>query len=316
MATPEELAQVKELIAGLPPGVRAEIKRRYRIRVQGPSNTPASILGGAMMGGLPSKEFPKGRPPTQPTGEAREQFERGGVEGALAVPTVIATVPTGVGVVGGLSTAAAAGKTALAGFGKTMLKRTLAGAATGAVLGETPLPVVGGRGFKEGAKLGAMFGAGQGGMGALWKHGKNKKTIDWIVNKLVGGADESAEAMTRVGRAGAREAVEASAQAVRSGRVATTGARAVPRAVIPSTRTMSAPAPAKAAAKTASAGTVRAAQHKQIVAFAKQEAKDAKFGEKIWMELDGAGDPIRILTPGQASAVSESSKTWIKRLWK
>ena len=50
--------------------------------------------------------------------------------------------------------------------------------------------------------------------------------------------------------------------------------------------------------------------------FAKEIAKsDPKVGEKIWMELDEAGTPIRRLTPGQASRVPENRKAWIKNLW-
>lgn len=79
--------------------------------------------------------------------------------------------------------------------------------------------------------------------------------------------------------------------------------------------------PAKAAVektvkKAASAGAVRAAEHKVLVTFAKQEAKGAKFGEKIWIELNKAGEPLRVMTPGQASHVAEGLKTWIKRMWK
>ena len=71
----------------------------------------------------------------------------------------------------------------------------------------------------------------------------------------------------------------------------------------------------KAVTKAASPGAVRAAEHKQLVAFAKQEAKGYKAGEKVWMELDKSGQPVRVITPGQASALDESLKTWIKKAW-
>ena len=72
---------------------------------------------------------------------------------------------------------------------------------------------------------------------------------------------------------------------------------------------------AQEAAKTVSPGAVRAAQQRRFVSFARQEAKGHKFGEKVWMELNEAGEPIRVMTPGQASAVPASMKTWIKKRW-
>lgn len=47
-------------------------------------------------------------------------------------------------------------------------------------------------------------------------------------------------------------------------------------------------------------------------ALAEQIAAAAKPGGKVWLELDAAGNPFRVLTPGQASAMAEGSKTFIR----
>jgi hypothetical protein len=52
--------------------------------------------------------------------------------------------------------------------------------------------------------------------------------------------------------------------------------------------------------------------------FAKEAARSLKVrGEKIWMELDEAGLPLRVLTPDQAGAAARAGKatTWVKNLW-
>lgn len=74
----------------------------------------------------------------------------------------------------------------------------------------------------------------------------------------------------------------------------------------------------KEAAKKASPGAVRAVEHKALVAFAKQKAKGHKFGQKVWMELDSTGAPVRVLTPDQAGAAARAGKatTWVKKAWK
>jgi len=54
------------------------------------------------------------------------------------------------------------------------------------------------------------------------------------------------------------------------------------------------------------------------MAFAKEVAqKNPKVGEKIWIELDKGGAPVRYLTPDQAGAAKRAGKatTWIKNLW-
>jgi hypothetical protein len=325
MATKEEIAELKALVASLPEGTRAHLAESYRIRTQGPSNTPQSILAAAHLGGK------------QPTGKAREEFERGGVEGALAVPMTIAAVPAAVGAGTGLATAAAAGRTGLLAYGKNKLKRALVGAGIGGVLGETPVPIVGQRGWKEGSQLGALWAVGQGGKGALWKHGKARKAYEWIINKALGTTDEAAPAIvkvpprippgmsgTPVTPAGISRAGTAAQQA---DEVAATVTRGTPRpggvSRTPTPASAPAPPPAKEATdivkvtKTgASRGAVLAARHKQMVTFAKEQARGHKFGEKVWMELNESGEPIRVMTPGQASRVAESAKTWIKKMWR
>jgi hypothetical protein len=76
-------------------------------------------------------------------------------------------------------------------------------------------------------------------------------------------------------------------------------------------------APAAQATAAASPGAARAAGHKQVMEFAKEAAKKRKLGEKIWMELDEAGAPVRVLTPDQAGAAARAGKatTWVKNLW-
>lgn len=92
---------------------------------------------------------------------------------------------------------------------------------------------------------------------------------------------------------------------------------AVAESVAAKVATKAAPAVA-AAAKAASPGAARVAAHAKIMAFAKEAAAKApKLGEKIWMELDEAGLPVRVLTPDQAGAVKRAGKatTWVKNLW-
>lgn len=54
-----------------------------------------------------------------------------------------------------------------------------------------------------------------------------------------------------------------------------------------------------------------------IMSFAKQAAQGAKLGQKIWMELDASGAPIRVLTSDQAAAAARAGRatTWVKNLW-
>lgn len=72
------------------------------------------------------------------------------------------------------------------------------------------------------------------------------------------------------------------------------------------------------AAKVADRGRKVAAQHAATVKFAKEvAAKNPKVGEKIWMLLDDAGNPVTYLTPDQAGAAARrGAKTfWVRNLW-
>lgn len=55
-----------------------------------------------------------------------------------------------------------------------------------------------------------------------------------------------------------------------------------------------------------------------LMQFGKEAAaRNPKLGEKIWILLDGAGKPLRVLTPDQAGAAARAGEptTWIKNLW-
>lgn len=63
-------------------------------------------------------------------------------------------------------------------------------------------------------------------------------------------------------------------------------------------------------------GKEAAARHQRRVLFAKEIARtNPKMGAKIWMELDEAGEPVRMITSGQAGKLPESRKTFIKNVW-
>lgn len=64
------------------------------------------------------------------------------------------------------------------------------------------------------------------------------------------------------------------------------------------------------------AGREAAERHRKRVLFAKEIARtNPKAGAKIWMEIDAKGDPVRMITPGQASALPENRKTFMRNLW-
>jgi hypothetical protein len=92
-------------------------------------------------------------------------------------------------------------------------------------------------------------------------------------------------------------------------------AQAVARKVLAKT---AAEAAAPVAAKVASKGVEVAAKHNALMQFAKQVAqRNPKVGEKIWILLDEAGNPSKLLTPDQAGAAARKglSTTWVKNLW-
>lgn len=75
-----------------------------------------------------------------------------------------------------------------------------------------------------------------------------------------------------------------------------------------------APAVAKVVGSAVPAGGVKAAPY----SFALKNSQGVKLGEKIWMLLDDAGNPLRVLTPDQAGAAARAGKatTWVKKTWK
>lgn len=82
------------------------------------------------------------------------------------------------------------------------------------------------------------------------------------------------------------------------------------------TKTKSEPQQAPPAARP-DPGKAAAAQHAQRVQFAKELAKrDPKIkpGEKVWMQLDDTGNPVKYLTPDQAAAAARKGlkTTWIR----
>jgi hypothetical protein len=88
-----------------------------------------------------------------------------------------------------------------------------------------------------------------------------------------------------------------------------------------------APAASKIAAAEASAaqmsrmtaeGAAKATRQTAVTQFAKQIAQsNPKIGEKIWILLDKAGNPVKALTPYQAGAALRAGEetTWVKNLW-
>jgi hypothetical protein len=216
--------------------------------------------------------------------------------------------------------ARAAGLPGLAKAGGGLAKKAAVYSGVGAAASQ--LPVVGSGDPVEGAKYGAFFALGQGGKGALWKHHKRKGLIEsvskWLLKQFGGEADTAAKEVVEEVVKGVPKGMSTTAStAVRQAdEVAAAATRGSPRLGARSTT----PAPSSAPAPPASPGAVRSAAHaaerKVLVAFAKPLAKSHKFGEKVWLELNKAGEPIRVMTPGQASRVAESAKTWIKKLWR
>ena len=65
-------------------------------------------------------------------------------------------------------------------------------------------------------------------------------------------------------------------------------------------------------------GRAAAAAHKAQMTFARQAAAgNPKIGEKVWMELDADGNPVKVLTYDQAGAAKRKGipTTWVKNLW-
>lgn len=94
------------------------------------------------------------------------------------------------------------------------------------------------------------------------------------------------------------------------------------RAVIDALRQKGSAAPVQAATAAPTpkpdAGRAAATAHNSLMAFAKDIAKsNPKVGQKIWILLDEAGQPVRQLTSDQAGAAARKGlkTTWVKNLW-
>jgi hypothetical protein len=76
---------------------------------------------------------------------------------------------------------------------------------------------------------------------------------------------------------------------------------------------------AKVAPAVVDKGRAAAASHGNLMAFAKDIAsKNPKAGEKIWILLDEAGQPVKQLTSDQAGAAARKGlkTTWVRNLWR
>lgn len=338
MATPEDFEALRARMASMSAEERQDIlARALELRVPAKTHTLPLLRDeeGRTISGIPRMPLGVDLDPETPQGK---------INNAMLLAS-----GTGGAVRGLVGSARAAGVPGLAKAGGGLLKRAAVYAGVGA--GASQLPVVGGGDPRHGAELGVAVALGQGGRGALWKHGKKRNIIEsvskWLLKQFGGEADTAAKEVVEEIAKGAPKA------AARGPKVAAKGATKAPtldpakgvdfnkaggskaqRAAVEAKAQIEGRGlrpgagwspegsfePVKAAAKAASPGAVRSAAHaaerKALEAFAKPLAKGHKFGEKVWIELNEAGEPIRVLTPGQASRVAESAKTWIKKLWR
>jgi hypothetical protein len=183
------------------------------------------------------------------------------------------------------------------------------------------------------ARQGAVYGAlGALGVGHLAGKAAARAVAGRAIAKGAGTAAEAAApaALKIVAPAATEAAVPAASaalqEAVATARnaAATPAARHAARVAIQAAERAGIAIPAAAeavttaATKVASKGAERVAQHKALMSFAKQIAeRNPKVGEKIWMLLDEAGSPVKLLTPDQAGAAARKglSTTWVKNLW-
>jgi hypothetical protein len=178
---------------------------------------------------------------------------------------------------------------------------------TGAIIGAVPGAI---RGNPREAAAGAVAGAGGGAVSRIK-----------ALRGLIGGGEAAAPSVT-----GTAEEVYAQAKAlVAAGK--TDEARAVIDAVRANAGNV---APEVAAAMPAvtqapvvpikpDAGRAAAGAHRRLMDFAKGIAKeDPKIGEKIWILLDDAGEPVKRLTSDEAGAAARKGQrtTWVKNLWR
>jgi hypothetical protein len=177
----------------------------------------------------------------------------------------------------------------------------------GAAVGAGGAAIAGGD-IRQGAIAGALAGAAGGGAAAA-------KTV-------ASEAAPDAAALLKVARSAAATSAERNAARValqRMGWVAPEAAATETAAPIAAKAVeTSAERTAPTAAKAVSRGAEVAARHKALMSFAKEiAARNPKVGEKIWIQLDEAGNPMKMLTPDQAGAAARKGlkTTWIKNLW-
>ena len=157
-------------------------------------------------------EAREGKPEPEMAPSGLESFKRGFMGapwGPVATAATIAA-PLGLGAVGG-AVGGAAGRF----VSGAMLKRMAVGAAAGAAA--ESLPVIGSGKPIEGAKLGAMLGMGQGGVGALWRFGKKRQLIEKIADWAGGRVAGSSVARSAAKRATSAAAPKAEAAIAEAG---------------------------------------------------------------------------------------------------
>lgn len=183
----------------------------------------------------------------------------------------------------------------------------------GAWMATHPRTVTAAAGAVPGALRGNPKEAGAGAVAGLALGGPGKNAIDAIRRaKDLMAAGKSAEAQALI------EAVRRMAPEAAPAAVAIEKAAASEAAPVASKVASKVIPEAPVVSKAADLGKEAVARHRKLVEFAKEAAqRNPKMGQKIWMELDAAGDPVRLLTPDQAGAAARKGlkTTWIKNLW-
>lgn len=169
-----DVEAIRAKLAGLSPEQRAELDDILRSQLGGPGagqgdlyrpEPSGNVFADAAIAGMEA-------PSASSLEEAGENL--GTAAGIMTVPSMIAKP------VGALVGAAKRGIGPTAGAIGDMALKGAVGAGAGALIGS--LPIIG-KGPWEGAKLGAAIGAGEGGVGALWQHGKRRGAIEWLMRR-------------------------------------------------------------------------------------------------------------------------------------
>jgi len=121
--------------------------------------------------------------------------------------------------------------------------------------------------------------------------------------------------------AAAETAVPAAARGVSSSGVvpasvpSPTSVSGLMTAEVPASAEAAAPETVKSLMGTGTATMPTKTANTIIREFAKAAAPAAKKGERIWIRLNSDGLPEDVITPGQASRLASSLKTWVARTW-